>query len=87
MEKKTQNKQGVGYSIYENRLNKEFYSPRIKQKWCTDLNYLSLTNGFKQYNCAIKSHYNRSVVASITDRKITTNLARRTQQKAIEIAE
>lgn len=37
-----------------------------------------------RYNCAIIELYDRSVVASITDRHITSDLAIRTLQKALE---
>lgn len=75
---------GVCHKVYENRLNQEFYSQRINQKWCTDFTYLSLTNGCKRYNCTIIDLYDRSVVASITDCNIAADFACRTLQKAIE---
>ena len=37
-----------------------------------------------RYNCTIIDLYNRSVVASITDRHITSDLAIRTLQKALD---
>ena len=45
------------------------------QKWCTDLNYLFLENHEVRYNCTIIDLHDRSVVAGITDRHITSDLA------------
>ena len=55
-----------------------------KKKWCTDFTYLFLTDGSKRYNCTILDLYDRSVIASITDKNITANLAIRTLKKALE---
>lgn len=44
---------------------------KTNQKWCTDFTYLFLKNGDVRYNCTIIDLYDRSVVASITDRQIT----------------
>lgn len=60
-----------------------FCSDEINQKWCTDFTYLFLTDGIKRYNCTIINLHNRSVVASITDRSITADLAKRMLEKAI----
>ena len=76
-------KSGDAHKVYENKLNQDFESPEINQKWCTDFTYLFLTNGSKRYNCTILDLHDRSVVASITDRNITADLARRTLEKAI----
>lgn len=35
----------------------------------TDFTYLFLTNGSKRYNCTIIDLHDRSVIASITDKK------------------
>ncbi len=61
-----------------------FYGIKPNQKWCTDFTYLFLKNRDVRYNCAIIDLYDRSVVASITDRHITSDLAIRTLQKALE---
>ena len=65
-------------------MNQDFHSDDINQKWCTDFTYLFLTDGSKRYNCTIIDLHDRSVVASITDRNITADLAKRTLEKAIE---
>ena len=43
-----------------------------------------LENGEKRYNCTIVDLHDRSVIASITDRHMTADLAVRTIRKAIE---
>lgn len=43
-----------------------------------------LKNGDVRYNCSIIDLYDRSVIASITDRNITSDLAKRTLQKALD---
>ena len=48
------------------------------------LHICSLSNHEVRYNCTILDLHDRSVVASITDRRITSNLAIRTLQKALE---
>ena len=57
----------VAHKVYENKLNQDFNSAEINQKWCTDFTYLFLTDGSKRYNCTIIDLHDRSVVASITD--------------------
>ena len=54
------------------------------QKWCTDFTYLFLENHEVRYNCTIIDLHDRSVIASITDRNITSDLAIRTLRKALE---
>lgn len=61
-----------------------FRADKINQKWCTDFTYLFLTDGSKRYNCSIIDLHDRSLVAGITDRHITAELAKWTLQKAID---
>ena len=75
---------GKPHKVFKNKLNQQFYAEKINQKWCTDFTYLFLTDGSKRYNCTIIDLYDRSVVASITDKNITAELAKRTLQKAID---
>lgn len=75
---------GKPHKVFENILNREFQADDINQKWCTDFTYLFLTDGSKRYNCTIIDLHERSVIASITDKHITADLAKRTLQKAIE---
>ena len=74
---------GTPHKVFENKLNQDFKADSINQKWCTDFTYLFLTDGSKRYNCSIIDLHERSVIASITDRNITADLAKRTLQKAI----
>lgn len=52
--------------------------------WCTDFTYLFLTNGRKRCNCSIIDLYDRSIVASITGKEITSVLAVQTFKKALD---
>lgn len=72
------------HKVFENRLNQDFTAAERNQKWCTDFTYLFLTDGSKRYNCSIIDLYDRSIIASITDKTITADLAKRTLQKAID---
>lgn len=81
--KKTTYEHGVAHKVYENKLNQNFRADEINHKWCTDFTYLFLTDGSKRYNCTIIDLHDRSVIASITARNITADLAKRTLEKAI----
>ncbi len=69
------------HKIFENKLRQDFHADKPNQKWCTDFTYLFLKNRDVRYNCAILDLYDRSVVASITDRHLTSDLAIRTLKK------
>ena len=75
---------GKQHKVFENKLHQDFTAERPNQKWCTDFTYLFLKNGDVRYNCSIIDLYDRSVIASITDRNITSDLAIRTLQKALD---
>ena len=68
---------------FDNLINQDFSASKINQKWATDFTYLFLNGGDKRYNCTIVDLHDRSVVASITDRHITSDLAIRTLKKAL----
>ena len=72
------------HKVFENLINQNFSANEINQKWCTDFTYLFLTDGSKRYNCSILDLHDRSIVASITDKNITSDLAIRTLKKALE---
>ena len=74
---------GAAHKVYDNRLKQNFHAKKRNRKWCTDFTYLTLADGRKRYNCTIIDLYDRSVIASITDRKITSDLAKGTLEKAI----
>ncbi len=72
------------HKVFENKLKQDFHADKVNQKWCTDFTYLFLANHEVRYNCTIPDLHDRSVVASITDRHITSDLAIRTLQKALD---
>lgn len=75
---------GKAHKIFENKLNQDFTASGINRKWCTDFTYLFLDNHDVRYNCTIIDLHDRSVIASITDAHITSDLAIRTLRKALE---
>jgi len=82
--KKPDYEHGKPHKIFSNKLNQNFTANEINQKWCTDFTYLFLKNHEVRYNCTIIDLHDRSVVASITDRHITSDLAIRTLKKALD---
>ena len=82
--KRPEYRKGKPHKIFPNILEQDFYCDEINTKWCTDFTYLFLEDGSKRYNCTILDLHDRSVVASITDNKITADLAIRTLRKAID---
>ena len=82
--KKPTYERGEAHKRFDNLINQNFTASGINQKWATDFTYLFLTGGDVRYNCTIIDLYDRSVVASITDRHITSVLAIRTLQKALD---
>lgn len=82
--KKPGYQKGTPHKVFDNLLSQDFKADSINQKWCTDFTYLFLTDGSKRYNCSILDLHDRSVLASITDKRITTDLAIRTVEKALE---
>lgn len=77
-------RKGTARQVFDNLVNQKFSADSINEKWCTDFTYLFLTDGSKHYNCFILDLHDRSVVASITDKNITADLAMRTLKKALE---
>ena len=82
--KKPNYEKGTPHKVFENLINQEFSAEEKNQKWCTDFTYLFLTDGSKRYNCSILDLHDRSIVASITDKNINSDLAIRTVKKALE---
>ncbi len=77
-------RKGKPHKVFPNVLEQDFSCDEINTKWCVDFTYLFLENRGKRYNCTILDLHDRSVIASITDRRITADLAVRTLRKAIE---
>ena len=82
--KKPAYRHGKPHQVFDNKLGQDFTADRVNQKWCTDFTYLFLNNHDVRYNCSILDLYDRSIVASITDRNMTSELAIRTLQKALD---
>lgn len=82
--KKPGYKHGMPHKVFPNIINQDFTADKINSKWCTDFTYLFLDGGQTRYNCTIIDLHDRSVVASITDRNITSDLAIRTLKKALD---
>jgi transposase InsO family protein len=75
---------GKAHKVFGNKLNQNFTADEINRKWCTDFTYLFLSNHDVRYNCTIIDLHDRSVIASITDKNITSDLAIRTLKKALD---
>ena len=69
--------------IFPDLLRRNFSAERKNTKWATDFTYLYLSDGSLHYNCSIIDLYDRSVVASLTDSKMTASLAIRTLKDAL----
>lgn len=82
--KKPVYKHGELHKVFENKISQNFTAPEINQKWCIDFTYLFLSDREVRYNCSILDLHDRSVIASITDRNITSDLAMWTLQKALD---
>ncbi len=82
--KKPGTKPGKAHKVFGNLLKQDFCADSPNRKWCTDFTYLFLKDGGVRYNCTIIDLHDRSVIASITDRHITSGLAIRTLQKALD---
>lgn len=75
---------GQPHKVFPNLIKQNFTAEKINHLWCTDFTYLFLTNGSKRYNCSIIDLYDRSIVASITGKYITSQLAIDTMKKALK---
>ena len=82
--KKPSYEYGKPHKVFENLLQQDFHADEINQKWCVDFTYLFLRNHDVRYNCTILDLYDRSVIASVTDTHITSDLAIKTLKKALE---
>ncbi len=76
-------KKGKAYKVFGDLLQQDFSAEQINRKWCTDFTYLYLKNHDVRYNCSIIDLHERIVIASITDRHLTADLAIRTLKKAL----
>jgi putative transposase len=83
--KKPNYRKGKAHKIFPNLLQQDFASETINQKWCTDFTYLFLTDGSKRYNCSIIDLHDRSVIASLNGKELTSELAIKTVRKALSL--
>ena len=68
-------KKGQPHKVFPNLLKQCFDVSAPNRVWCTDFTYLFLTNGNVRYNCTIIDLFDRSVVASVNGKWITSELA------------
>lgn len=71
------------HKVFPNLINQNFQVPAANRFWCTDFTYLYLKDGSVRYNCTILDLHDRSIISSITDKEITSDLAIRTLDKAL----
>ena len=69
--------------VFPNLLQQKFNVEKLNTAWCTDFTYLALTDGSMRYNCTIIDLFDRSVVASVTGKNITSQLAAETLSIAL----
>jgi transposase InsO family protein len=69
--------------VFPNLLQQNFSADKVNAKWCTDFTYLYLADGSKRYNCSIIDLHDRSVVASLNGKEITSDLEIRIVKKAL----
>lgn len=82
--KKPGYRRGKPHKVFENKLRQDFRADHANGKWCTDFMYLFLKNGETRYNCSIIDLHDRSIIASVTDGQITSDLVIRTLKKTME---
>jgi len=82
--KRPEYRKATAHKVFDNLLKQDFSADAINEKWCTDFTYLFLADGSKRYNCSILDLHDRSVIASLTDKNITADLAIRTVKKALD---
>ena len=76
--KKPGYKKGTVNEVFPNLLQQKFTVQKPNKIWCTDFTYLPLTDGSMRYNCTIIDLFDRSVIASVTGKNITSQLAAET---------
>ena len=81
--KRPEYRQTKKHKIFDNLLKQNFASSLPNAVWCTDFTYIRLVDGSFRYNCTIIDLYDRRVVVSITDKSITSELAIRALEKAL----
>ncbi len=82
--KKPKHQAGTQHKVYPNLLKQNFHVDKPNKVWCTDFTYLHVKDGKTYYNCTIIDLYNRSVVASVNGKFITSDLAIECLEKALK---
>ena len=76
---------GHAHMVFPNLLKGNFKALKPGIIWCTDFTYIRKSDGKLRYNCTILDLFNREVVSSVTDTRITSELAIRTLKKALRL--
>lgn len=84
MRKKPAYLKGTVHKVFPNLIKRSFTVEKPNKVWCTDFTYMSLSNGSKRYNCTILDLYDRSVMATLNGKEITSELAIRTLELALK---
>ena len=71
------------HKIFPDLLQRDFTAVRKNKKWAIDFTYLPLSNEM-HYNCTIIDLFDRSVIATISGNKLTTDLAIRTLKAGLK---
>ena len=70
--------------MFPKLLNRDIKAKKPNSVWCIDFTYLNLSNGGKRYNCTILELYDRSIIATLNGKKITSDLAIKTLKLALK---
>lgn len=73
--RKTRYHKGEQYKKFYNLLKQDFTAKKPNEKWCTDFTYLYLSDGVKRYNWSIIDLYDKSIVATLNEKRIDATLA------------
>jgi putative transposase len=77
-------KKSHAHAVFPNLIQQKFLEEKPNQVWCTDFTYLYITNGTIHDNCTMIDLYDRSVVPSVNDRWMTSDIAIAAVKKAIQ---
>jgi len=77
---------GDAHKVFPNLLKQQFSVQAPNPVWCTDFTYMYLQNGKPRYNCSILDLYDRSIVATLNGKEITSELAINTLKLALNKA-
>lgn len=74
---------GHAHEIFSDLLKRDFRAESPDKIWCVDFTYIPITDGSMRYNCTILDLFRREVVASVTGKEITAELAIKTLNTAL----